>query len=71
MKHLLLIALVTGMIFGFGAAQAQTNPSTSTTIAYHTTNEGAPTKTSRVSSLVCWNLIGASFRLKLLLRDCI
>jgi hypothetical protein len=24
-----------------------------------------------VSSLVCWNLIGASFRLKLLLRDCI
>jgi AhpD family alkylhydroperoxidase len=32
---------------------------------------GGPTKTSRVSSLVCWNLIGASFRLKLLLRDCI
>jgi hypothetical protein len=34
-------------------------------------DQGAPTKTSRVSSLVCWNLIGASFRLKLLLRDCI
>jgi hypothetical protein len=32
---------------------------------------GSPTKTSRVSSLVCWNLIGASVRLKLLLRDCI
>jgi len=40
MKQLLFIALVTGMIFSFGAAQAQTNPSTSTTITYHTTTVG-------------------------------
>ena len=38
MKQLQFGALVAVVIFSFGVAQAQTNPSTSTTITYHTTN---------------------------------